>query len=238
MMIVSKLNRNSSTILLTLGEYWGTLQWCTSSVMLKICRKARRTYDHLIRLQSKSNYARYGWYQGHRRHRRWNCRWRWVFGNPAIHSLEMPVMWEPDETDRKCEARTSHTKREIGSELRRFLNRNLRLTSGLQFWSWKWVIEISLKYHTYREQWKWNSPFSDQNEVGQSVNDYSAAALLDHIGKYAESWGKTAVTSWEYVYVRAFRPCYVGRRMDSKLDIFTIEVERRELDLFEGATEM
>ena len=76
-------------------------------------------------------------------------------------------------------------------------------------------------------------PFSDEDEVCQSVRDDSSLALLDDIGKDGKGRREASISVREYIYGRTFRPGDVGGGVDGGLDVCTIKVEWSKLYVLE-----
>jgi hypothetical protein len=80
------------------------------------------------------------------------------------------------------------------------------------------------------------SPFSNEDEISQTMINGSSLALLDSIRQHGKGRGQAGIPFGEHIDVRAFGPVNIGRCMDSLLHICTIKVQRSELDIWERAT--
>ena len=71
-----------------------------------------------------------------------------------------------------------------------------------------------------------HAPFSDENEVGETVHDNSPLVLLDHARQHAQRGRQTrVVVAQEHVDVRALFPVYVERCVDRSLHVSPVEVK-------------
>ena len=80
-----------------------------------------------------------------------------------------------------------------------------------------------------------NVPFRNQYVIRKTVHDHATLALLDDIRQDGQAGRQAGVTVREDVDVATLGPGDVRWRVDGTLDIFTVEVYRRDLDLHEGS---
>ena len=66
----------------------------------------------------------------------------------------------------------------------------------------------------------------DEDEVSETVNDHRALALLDRVREHGERGREGLVTAREDADVRALAPVDIGRRMNGRLDLRPVEVDR------------
>jgi hypothetical protein len=78
-----------------------------------------------------------------------------------------------------------------------------------------------------------NTPFRNQDIVREAVHNHAAPALLDNVGQDTVSRRHAGVTVREHVDIATFGPRDIRWSMDGELDIFTVEVQRRYLNLLE-----
>lgn len=78
---------------------------------------------------------------------------------------------------------------------------------------------------------KGDSPFSDQDKVGQTVDDHAAIALLNGVRKHRKCGRQARIPTGKHIDVRALCPLHVRRRVQRLLDVQPIEIERRYLRL-------
>lgn len=71
-----------------------------------------------------------------------------------------------------------------------------------------------------------NSPFSDQNEVGQTMDDNGSIVFLDDVRKNTKGRWQASISVREDVDIGALRPSNVYGGVDRPFHIFPVEVKR------------
>lgn len=58
------------------------------------------------------------------------------------------------------------------------------------------------------------------------MHNYTPVAFFDDAGQHGERGRQAGVLVGEDIHIRAFSPVYVDGRVDSFLDVSTVEIER------------
>lgn len=97
------------------------------------------------------------------------------------------------------------------------------------------VLGHSVSRAAYLAEEEVGSPFRNQDEVREAMHNYRALTALDDARQNRKHGWQARVAVREHIHVRALRPVDVQRRVNMRLDVVSVEVERRDLCLWERA---